>query len=614
MDSTTMERIAEGVSRREYSLLLGAGASIGSRGGNGQPLPSGPNLRDKLVDEFGIPTQGTAITLSRAYAAAKRTDTAKLDRFITAWFTGCTPDWQFRLADFDWHRIWSLNIDDIMENVYLRKKQETDRFDWTSKFRDRSSNRTQIVHLHGFADKESQGESSSAGLVFSTSEYVATLKDPRSWHTVFTDEFTELPFIILGASLIEEFDLQQALTESTAVKARGFPSVIVLKHVTQLEREELTAMGLTVVEQEAQEFMQDLYEKVQEFRGTLQAIYGNLPAQETSRFLQQFIDLRRYQPYTSEQSRNFYSGYEPHWKNILDEDDAPMERTSEALELIRQSYRNGTRDQTVHILTGTSGMGKSTGLLRIAQGIIADGIAVFQFRGEEDLDVEATLYWLERMPDTVLLFNDCADFAQSIGELTDRCASENVMLTIVGAERTIRRNQLEHRIDPRFLNLRREYTYRTLSDKDIESLINKLSSRRRLGSITNFNRNRQRNYFKATASRRLFEGLANLEGGQGFRNRIRNDYRLLESDNLRRLYAACSIAYEIGYPLPMGIASRVADLSAMELQDFLTSDEQDTMVLENGGVRPPHRLTRDNGSGGSSVGQREVRCKHNGSR
>ena len=286
MDSAIMKKVAEGVSRREYSLLLGAGASLGSLGGNGQPLPSGPYLRDTLVEEFAVPTHGATITLSRAYAAAKRSSPTKLDQFITNWFTRCTPDWQYILADFYWRRIWSLNIDDVMETVYLKRNIAVDRFDWTSRYRDRSSSRIQIIHLHGFPDDENDTRSSSAGLVFSTSEYVATLKDPRAWHTVFTDQFAERPFIILGASLVEEFDLQQALTESAALEARGFPSVIVLKDVSPLEREELTAMGLTVVEQDAQSFMRDLYDEVQEYRGTLQGIYGNFSSPETFRFLQ----------------------------------------------------------------------------------------------------------------------------------------------------------------------------------------------------------------------------------------------------------------------------------------------------------------------------------------
>ena len=87
MDSAIISKIAEGVSRREYSLLLGAGASMGSLGGNGQPLPSGPILRDKLVDEFNIPIQGATITLSRAYAAAKRATPSRLNKLIVDWFT-----------------------------------------------------------------------------------------------------------------------------------------------------------------------------------------------------------------------------------------------------------------------------------------------------------------------------------------------------------------------------------------------------------------------------------------------------------------------------------------------------------------------------------------------
>ena len=591
MDSAIISKIAEGVSRREYSLLLGAGTSMGSLGGNGQPLPSGPILRDKLVDEFNIPIRGATITLSRAYAAAKRANPSRLNKLIVDWFTGCTPDWQFRLGDFEWHRIWSLNIDDVMENVYQKRRERVTRFDWTSKFRDSSSAGTQIIHLHGFAEEDNEPSLANSNLVFSTSEYVATLKDPRSWHTVFTDEFADRPFIVLGASLVEEFDLQQALTESAAASSRGFPSVIVLKEVSPLEREELNAIGLIVIEQDAQGFMRQLYDQVQKYRETLQGLYGHHLSGETRRFLQQFIDLRQFQPLSNEQSRNFYSGYDPHWKNILDDDDALLATTTGAFALIQESLENDTVDQTVHILSGTSGVGKSTGLLRIAHNVISQGTAVFQFRGEEDLDVDAALFWLERMPRTVLLFNDCADFADSIGELADRCASENIKLQIVGSERTIRRNQLEHRIQPRFLNMRREYIYRTLSDKDIENLIDKLSSRRRLGHLTNRNRRRQRIYFKETASRRLFEGMANLEHGEGFRNRIRQDYRLIQDENLRRLYAASSIAYQIGYPIPLGIASRIAGMSTKQLEDSLRIRDQDAMVLETGGIRPPHRLT-----------------------
>ena len=591
MDPEQLTRVAEGVSRGEYSVLLGAGASIGSLGGNNQPLPSGPSLRDKLVSEFSIPTEGQTITLPRAYAAARRNDPERLETFIRTQFTHCKPDWQNVLADFDWHRIWTLNIDDIVENVYSNKNIPFDRFNWTSRFRDGSKSERQIIHLHGFATDSSDSDPEDSELVFSIQEYAATLKDTRAWHTVFTDEFSERPFIVLGASLVEEFDLQHALVSSAATTIRGFPSVIVLSEVTALEREEFSSLGLIVVEAEARNFVSDLHIEVQNFRRQLGSLYGQHFDPQVARFLQQFIDLRQYQPNQDATTRHFYAGYEPQWRNILDDDDALMETTEKSLSTIRSIGGRDEYAQSVHVLSGGSGTGKSTGLLRMASHFISDGRPTFQFRGEEDLDIDATMRWLGRMQDTVLMFDSCADFADSIGELAEACESSKVRLLVVGAERFRRQNILEQKIAKRFLHLSPAYEYRLLSDRDIDSLVDKLSSRRRLGHITRQNRIQQCNYFRSFASRRLFEGMANLEGGQGFQARIRESFRLVDDESVRRLYAACSVAYELGYPLPLGISSKIAGMTATQLQAFLVGDEQDIMLIDRNGVRPPHRIT-----------------------
>ena len=85
--------------------------------------------------------------------------------------------------------------------------------------------------------------------------------------------------------------------------------------------------------------------------------------------------------------------------------------------------------------------------------------------------------------------------------------------------------------------------------------------------------------------------MADLEGGEGFRVRLQNEYRGIRNQNIKRLYAASSIAYQIGYPLPLGIAAKVADLPVKHLEAWLTSSDQDIMVIASNGVRLPHRIT-----------------------
>ena len=591
MDEATLAKVVDGVYKGEYSLLLGAGASIGSLGGNGEPLPSGPRLRDMLVEQFKIRTEGQPITLSRAYAAAKRNSPIRLEKFIRNHFTRCQPDWQQILTRPDWHRIWTLNIDDVIEVAYDQRNIEVERFNWTSKFRDGSGPKQQIIHLHGFANDVSDPSESASDVVFSVAEYATILKDSRAWHTVFTDEFAERPFIILGASLVDEFDLQQALASSAAVSTRGFPTIIILKRISQLERDELQDLGLIVIEGDARKFMELLHEKLSNYRSTVQGFYKQILNPQVARFLQQFTDLRQFDPHSGTATRNFYSGYEPHWKNILDKDDAPMQTTERSFNTIQRRSAQNDQRQTIHVLTGSRGSGKSTGLLRIARYLISDGLPVFHFRGDEDLDTHATMEWLRHLPETVMIFDDCADFADSIGELAEMCAESELKLLIVGAERSTRRNFLLQNIDHNYLQLRPEYEYDRLSNRDIGSLIDKLSSRRRLGQITRRSRSQQYRYFRSQASRRLFEGMANLEGGQGFRARIQTDYQGISSQGLLRLYAAASIAYQYGYSVPLGISSKIAEMSAKELQRSLNTNEQDLMFIGSDGVRLPHRIT-----------------------
>ena len=121
---------------------------------------------------------------------------------------------------------------------------------------------------------------------------------------------------------------------------------------------------------------------------------------------------------------------------MLNDDDAPLNKTMQALGFASTAATSEDTHQTVVLLTGGPGSGKTTGLLRIARQLIGAGTNPFLFRKDEYVDVDATIEWLQAVPRTVLLFDDCADFSSTIEQLAERCKAQGTRILMIGAERS----------------------------------------------------------------------------------------------------------------------------------------------------------------------------------
>lgn len=554
-------------------------------------MPTGAGLRDALLADFAVDTEGEEVSLAEAYGHVLRLHKASLESYLHDWFTGCQTTWQHLFSEFNWHRIWTFNIDDALEAAFEKESRPFKTLTWNERFSDhRASEFHQIIHLHGSANQIISNTSTDSVLVFSISEYVQAVSDPRTWHKVFFDEFSERPFLIIGARLTEEFDLAEVLHKGTvASKATGYPSVVVLQSVTSFQRSRLVAAGLVVIESDGETFVRDLLDHYRSVLNSLDEVYGAMtPA--VRRFQQQFIDLRMYDPVASH-SQDFYSGYQPTWNTIQNDDDAILEISRQASELINKIAMDEEVSQEIHLLTGDAGSGKSTCLLRIAKNLIGVGARPFLFRADETIDLEATVGWLKLVPRSILLFDDSAEFSSAIQDLAEKCTAEGVRMVSVIADRSARLRLVTDRIDAAFLRPERPHWCGRLSNQDIDLIIEKLHARGRLGQITRYTKESQRSYFVETAGRRVFDAMANLEGGPGFKDKIRSIYGNLASDNLKNLYSAACLCYEQGLPIPTGIAVEVSNILPRDLISILEHDCRGVLVLTKQGIRPPHRIT-----------------------
>jgi hypothetical protein len=111
--------VVEGVSNGEYNLLLGAGFSRSALGGDKKSLPTAWELSSQLRADFKLPvTDDELKNLALVFDEARATvGDAKLISYIRRRFTDCSPTWHVAVLRYYWRRIWTLNIDDILDRA-----------------------------------------------------------------------------------------------------------------------------------------------------------------------------------------------------------------------------------------------------------------------------------------------------------------------------------------------------------------------------------------------------------------------------------------------------------------------------------------------------------------
>ena len=377
------------------SLVLGAGASWDCHGGDGQIIRGGPDLAKEINDKFSIGLiDPDASNLPLVYGDASQAPTkSNLNAFLYNRFTKCQPTWQEKLFDVKWKRIWSLNIDDIIQ----RSQPPTSDFfvetlNWFQEFKPLPWGKytLQIIHLHGYAKELLDNPDH---LIFSLKEYVNRHEATPGWHTAFRAEFTQKPFIICGARLRDEIDLISVLEYGNRSNERGgCPSLIVLKGFAPGEETRFKRQGLLPITATGEEFFTALVSDVNEFKKRHPDI-DPLYAAARGEMKEKFRILNATSAKPSRKSLDFYASAETQWEHIIDNLDAPMKKTEDAVSWL--SSASDAHPVKVALLYGGPVSGKTSVAYRIGKQFFDLGFDVWLFRGDEIVNDLAIIPYLK---------------------------------------------------------------------------------------------------------------------------------------------------------------------------------------------------------------------------
>ena len=116
IDDTILSQMASSLIAGKYNLFLGSGVSLDSSNSGGK-LPSASKLRDELCSLKGVHKTSSLQRVFSTLTYHER-QTHVIDRFKS-----CTPGATLiKLREFNWKRVFTLNIDDALESAYALPK------------------------------------------------------------------------------------------------------------------------------------------------------------------------------------------------------------------------------------------------------------------------------------------------------------------------------------------------------------------------------------------------------------------------------------------------------------------------------------------------------------
>jgi hypothetical protein len=113
--------------RNQVVLFLGAGFSLGAKNKTGEPFPTGNTLSAKLWEFLGLEgdyDDSSLPILFEAFLSAGVKRQRKLEFLESNLLSGEIPEFYDHLATPFWYKIYTTNIDDVVEKVYKRRSKK----------------------------------------------------------------------------------------------------------------------------------------------------------------------------------------------------------------------------------------------------------------------------------------------------------------------------------------------------------------------------------------------------------------------------------------------------------------------------------------------------------
>lgn len=209
------EILKDSLNNRTPILFLGAGFSFKALNHRNKTIELADNLKKKIFEEFYIKKKPEHVdtryisdvenyNLKDLCMTIKQESTERkkqLYEFLIDTFKGAHADpdndFHIKVQEYNWTKIYTLNIDDLIENIYEHEKK-TILVQNEKSIKNNDEIVTELYKLHGCVNKPENG------FIFSTDEYISMIENADFRMKEFANDYYKNDIIFIGTELDED--------------------------------------------------------------------------------------------------------------------------------------------------------------------------------------------------------------------------------------------------------------------------------------------------------------------------------------------------------------------------------------------------------------------------
>lgn len=368
-----IEKLDRCITKGHPILFTGAGFSKFGKNGRGHDIPVGIEVKRLLLTELlgyedSSEEYKELISASLSdicnYAYDEMSE-AKVHDYIMSLFTDCVPrDYHKVIANYEWKRIYTTNIDDLYENAAKTGTLIVQNMGRQRSFTQAKSR--EYIKLHGCV------RNPSGSFTFSRQEYIdSMLKSTDYRFSNFANDMQTENFIFLGTEL-NEMNLDYYLKlfqEVSGLSSNGqlffinpFPSRIFISKVKKV--------GAQIIPWTTEQFANHLSQLSKKTINRIEKYEIDGYAHLNSLFAKE----KQFKGYNSK----LYFGYNPTLKDTIFDWDFKNPEIEELTNRILRTIERDAEKNLVVSLIGKSLSGKSVYLKRLAISLIKEDFLVYE--------------------------------------------------------------------------------------------------------------------------------------------------------------------------------------------------------------------------------------------